>query len=87
MTIGVSFITVSKSISMIGIYASLIGFFYTITINIWSVWLILQARDRFKDDETIIDICDLSARLYGESARKYFATIVFVFNFLAGMMY
>jgi hypothetical protein len=41
MQIGISFISVSKSISMVGIYASFIGFIYTILINIWSVWLIL----------------------------------------------
>ena len=41
MQIGISFISISKSISMVGIYASFFGFFYTILINIWSVWLIL----------------------------------------------
>ena len=87
MQIGISFISISKSISMVGIYASFIGFFYTILINIWSVWLILQARNKFKNDHQIIDICDLSVKLYGEKARKYFAFLLVVSNCLFGMAY
>ena len=87
MTIGVSFISVSKSISLVGIYCSLIGFLYTVVVNIWSVWLIIKARDAFKEDESIVDLCDLSVRLYGDKARKYIASFVVLFNCLAAMLY
>ena len=87
MQIGISFISVSKSISQVGIYCSLIGFAYTVAINIWSVWLMLQTRNKFKDDPDIIDVCDLSVKLYGESTRKYLAVLLVVSNCLFGMAY
>ena len=87
MQIGISFISVSKSISQVGVYGSLIGFAYTVAINIWSVWLMLQTRNKFKDDHEIIDVCDLSVKLYGEWARKYLAVLLVVSNCLFGMAY
>ena len=67
MYVGVCFITVSKNISSAGIYTSLIGFLYIFSISLYSVWLILKARNRFKHAK-IIDICDLSQHLYGKES-------------------
>ena len=64
MYVGICVITVSRSIANAGLFTSLIGFIYIFTVSIYSVYLVLKARNRFKHDK-IIDICDLSLKLYG----------------------
>lgn len=86
MYIGICFISVTKSISMAGIYTALCGFAYVLFVNIYCVWLIIKARNRFKHDR-IIDICDLGAKLYGESARKYITFLLVATNMLFLMCY
>lgn len=63
--VGIAFISVSKCISQVGIYGSIVGFLYVLSINLYCVYILIKARNRFKSDK-IIDICDLSAKLYGE---------------------
>ena len=70
MYFGITVISVSKAIQRAGIYTSIVGFVYIVTINIYTVYLLLKARNRFKSKQ-ITDICDLTAELYGESKRKY----------------
>ena len=86
MYIGICFISVTKSISMAGIYTSMIGFAYVLLVNIYCVWLIIKARNRFKHDR-IIDICDLGVKLYGESVRKYISLLLISTNLLFLMCY
>jgi len=45
MYIGICFISVTKSISMAGIYTALCGFAYVLFVNIYCVWLIIKARN------------------------------------------
>ena len=71
MFVGISFLSVTMSISIAGIYTSLIGFAYILIINSYTLWLTIKTRNRFKHDK-ISDICDLSVKLYGEQSRKYF---------------
>ena len=64
MYVGICIITVSRSIANAGLFTSLVGFTYIFAISVYSVYLIIKARNRFKHDK-IIDICDLSLKLYG----------------------
>ena len=68
--IGITLISVSKSIANVGIYTAIIGFVYVCLMNLYSVWLIVKARNRFRNHR-IADICDLAAILYGEVSRKW----------------
>jgi len=86
MYVGIAFISVSKSISIAGIYTSLLGFVYVLSVNLYCVWILLKARNKFKNDK-IVDICDLAAKLYGESARKYMTFLLVSTNTLYLMCY
>ena len=86
MYIGISFISVPKSIAEAGIYASIIGFAYVIMMNIFCVYILLKARNRFKREE-IIDICDLAAVLYGEWARPLMSSLLIATNGIFLMAY
>ena len=79
MYVGIAFLSTSKRISQAGIYGSLIGFTYVILINLYCVYILIKARNRFKNDK-IVDICDLSVKLYGEGARKYMTFIMIISN-------
>jgi|APSaa5957512535_1039671.scaffolds.fasta_scaffold341309_1 hypothetical protein len=59
MYVGIAFISVSRSISLAGIYTALLGFVYVLSVNIYCVYILLKARNRFKHQK-IVDICDLS---------------------------
>ena len=62
-----------------GLVGAAIGFVYIIFINIYCVYILLKARNRFKR-EIIRDICDLSARLYGEWTRPIICTLLIATN-------
>ena len=86
MYLGICFISVTKSISMAGIYTSILGFVYVLSVNIYCVYLVIKARNRFKHDR-IVDICDLGAKLYGENSRKYISFLLIATNMLFLMCY
>lgn len=71
MYVGVAFISCSKSIQQAGIYGAIIGFVYAVTSTIFCVYLLLKARNRFKSDYKIVDICDLGAKLYGPGIKPF----------------
>jgi Na+/proline symporter len=48
MYLGIAFISVPKSISEAGLYGAIIGFVYIIMMNIFCVYILLKARNRFK---------------------------------------
>ena len=62
--------TVPARIKDVGIYGAMIGFIYMGFICLYSTWLILKVRDRFKGRD-IIDLSDLAVILYGDGARLY----------------
>jgi amino acid permease len=66
--VGIAFISSSKSIQQAGIYGSVVGFIYVLAINLYCTWLLIKARNRFKKDQ-IVDICDLTAVMFGEKYR------------------
>ena len=86
MYVGIAFISVSRSISLAGIYTAALGFCYVLLVNIYCVWILLKARNRFKHSK-IIDICDLTAKLYGEDKRKYMTFLLVSTNILFLMCY
>jgi amino acid permease len=49
MYVGITVISVSKSISKAGIYTAILGFVYVTLMNMYCVWLLLKARNRFKN--------------------------------------
>lgn len=54
--------------------------------TIYSVYILLKARNRFKREE-VIDICDLGALLYGEWLRPYLQVLIVTTNVIALIMY
>ena len=68
--VGISIISVTQGVVQAGIYGFLVAIAYVATINLYCLWILLQARNRFKYDR-IIDLPDLSARIYGEGSRIY----------------
>ena len=86
MYIGISFISVPKSIEETGIYASIIGLIYVIVMNVFCVYILLKARNRFKREQ-IVDICDLAAVLYGDWLRPYMSALLVATNSIFLMAY
>jgi len=79
MYLGIAFISTPKSIGEAGLYGAMIGFVYIILMNIFCVYILLKARNRFKREQ-IVDICDLAARLYGEWTRPWMSTLLICTN-------
>ena len=50
-------------------------------MNLYCTWLLIKARNRFKK-ERIIDLCDLTAVLYGEDYRIYMSVFLSINNTL-----
>jgi amino acid permease len=86
MYVGISFIAVPKSVSQAGLYGAIVGFIYIVTMNIFCVYILLKARNRFKQ-ERIVDICDLAARLYGDWVRPFMAILLVATNSIFLMAY
>ena len=68
-------------------FGALIGACYTTTVNMFAVYLLIKARNRFKSDQNLVDFVDLGARLYGESARIWFVLMLFFCNVFFLMCY
>ena len=72
---GIALLATSKNVSQVGVNGAIIGFTYILFINVYMVYILVKARNRFKK-ETITDICDLGVKLYGPNARKYLVSIL-----------
>lgn len=77
--VGIAFISTSKSVSQAGLYGSIVGFTYVVLINLYCTSLMIKARNRFKK-ERIVDLCDLTAALYGEDKRIYMSFFLSISN-------
>ena len=86
MYVGIAFISVPKSVSQAGLIGSIVGFMYIVAINIWCIYILLKARNRFKREE-VIDICDLSVKLYGEGTRPIMSILLIATNAFFLMAY
>lgn len=87
MCFGISFVSVSKSISQAGIYGALFGAIYVLTINLFGVYLMIKARNRFKRDNNIVDLVELGVKLYGSWVRPILITVLVLCNFSFLMAY
>ena len=74
--LGIAIFNSPKSVSQAGIYGAVIGYLYIAIINIFSMFLLLKARNRFKR-ERIVDFGDMGRRLYG-NACGIFLRIIFI---------
>ena len=79
MYVGIAFISVPKSIQQAGLYGAILGFIYIVTMNVFCVYILLQARNRFKR-ERIVDIADLAQRLYGGWAGSLMSVLLVATN-------
>ena len=79
MYVGIAFIAVPHAVAQAGLVGSAIGFIYIVFINTFCVYILLQARNRFKR-QTIVDICDLACVLYGEWIRPLMAFLLILTN-------
>ena len=86
MFIGITFISVPARIKDVGIYGAAIGFIYMTLICLYSTWLILKVRDRFKHRD-IVDLSDLACIIYGDGARFYMQLLVVSSNCFYLMAY
>jgi len=87
MCLGIAFVSVPKSISQAGVFGALVGGVYVVLVNVFGMYLIIKARNRFKADDTIVDICDMGAKLYGEGVRPVITVILVTCNFTFLMAY
>ena len=79
MYVGIAFISVPMSISQAGLYGSIIGFAYIVSMNIFCIYLLLKARNRFKR-EKIVDIADLADKLYGGWSGPIMSILLVITN-------
>ena len=84
--IGIVVLATSKFISDAGLLTALVGIGIVYVANCYSAWLILKARNRFKN-HTISSLYDLGVKLYGEKIGtiigivQVLASITFCINF------
>jgi len=86
MYVGIAFISTPKSVAQCGIYGFIVCVVYVVLSTIYSIFILLKARNRFKREE-VVDICDLGAKLYGEWLRPYLQVLIIVTNGIALIMY
>ena len=79
MYVGIAFIAVPHAVAQAGLIGAAIGFVYIVLVNVFCVYILLKARNRFKR-EKIVDICDLSAVLYGEWTRPLMSILLITTN-------
>ena len=87
ISVGLSFLSVTMTIAQAGVIAALVGSTFVVLVNLFSMYLIVKSRNRFKRDSRIIDICDLGATIYGEESKWIFITILISCNSLFLMCY
>ena len=81
MYVGVIFLSSSGCIGYVGVDASLIGMTYVLFINIYCLYILLKARNRFKHRK-IVDIVELAVMLYGEKSRVWMSSVLFLSNMM-----
>ena len=79
MYVGIAFISTPKMVEMAGIYGYAVSMLYVLFVNLFCTYILLMARNRFKRDH-IVDISDLSAKLYGEGLRPLVAFLLVITN-------
>ena len=81
MYLGIAIISGPKSVEQAGLYGAAIGYTYVVMINIFSMYLYIKARNRFKH-ERIRDNGDLAQRLYGDFCGSLMTVLIICTNFV-----
>lgn len=63
--LGIVALTTTKFIADAGIYTALVGMVLVLATNVYTAWLFLKVRNRFKNRK-ITTLYDLAMALYGE---------------------
>jgi amino acid permease len=79
MYVGIAFIAVPHAVAQAGFYGAAIGFVYILISNIFCVYILLKARNRFKRED-VVDVCDLAACLYGDWTRPLMSILLICTN-------
>lgn len=87
MYVGIAFISTPKSVQQAGLYGFILVVIFILISTIWSIFLIIKARNRFKRDDKIIDLVDLGVKLYGEGIRIWMQILVILTNTVVLIMY
>eukprot|EP00347_Sterkiella_histriomuscorum_P009027 403342809 len=72
--VGISFLAIPYGLKIVGIYGSILSLILVLLINLYSVLLLVKARNKFKNMQ-ITNICELGEILYGQTA-KYLCDII-----------
>ena len=81
MYLGIAIISGPKSVEQAGLFGAAIGYTYVVLINIFSMYLYIKARNRFKK-ERIRDNGDLAQRLYGDFCGSLMTVLIICTNFV-----
>ena len=68
MFIGIAIVAFPYSMSWVGIIAAFLGILILMSISIASAYLLLKARNRYKD-QVIVDLPDLGYACYGSKMK------------------
>jgi amino acid permease len=66
--IGISFLAIPHGFKQVGIYGAVIGLFCILLLNLYTVWLLIKARNKFKRTR-IMSLSDLAEAILGETGR------------------
>lgn len=75
----ISCLSTSKYISDAGLLTSVVGLYFVFLMNIYAIWILVKARNRFKH-RRIIDLSDLAAVLFGDGAKIYLQLLICLSN-------
>ena len=84
--IGISALVVAKFIADAGIATAVVGAVITGVLNMYTMWLLVKARNRFKHD-TITTLGDLGTKLFGESVGVGISIIQILCSFVFLLAY
>jgi amino acid permease len=75
--IGIAFLSVPQGFAEAGIYGALIGLAYILIINCFTTYLLVKARNKFKQEQ-IINLSDLADKLFGPKAKHLTEALIVV---------
>lgn len=71
---GIAAMCYAKFIAEAGVWTAAIGTTVVLCMNLYTIWLLVKARNRFKN-ERIVSLSDLGVLLYGDGV-EVFITII-----------
>jgi len=77
MYIGIGIVTFPLSVARVGFYGAIAGFATVVFLNALSVYFLIKARNRYKQ-EKIGDLCDLAGAVFGPSMKTFCKGLIFL---------